>query len=217
MTDFAKRRHMMVDTQVRPSDVTKYPILEAMLRIPREAFVPHDRTEAAYVGENLAIGPRRVMLEPRTLAKMMDAVNIQNSDLVLDIGCGYGYSSAVIAEIAEAVIAVEEDPALATEAEDRLAEHGIDNVAVVTGPLSEGAAQHGPYGAIFVQGAVEEVHADILAQLKEGGRIVAIFAEGELGVVRIGFQIDGRVSWRFSFNAGAPIVPGFEKLVEFAL
>lgn len=217
MPDFAERRKMMVDTQVRPSDVTKYPIIEAMLRIPREAFVPYDRVEAAYVGENLPLGDNRVLLEARTLAKMLDAVNLKNSDLVLDLGCGFGYSSAVMAEIAEAVIAVEEDSAMASDAEDRLGEHGIDNVAVVTGPLNEGAPQHGPYDAIFLQGAVEDISDTILSQLKDGGRIMAVFAEGALGVARIGYMIDGRVSWRFSFNAGAPVLSGFEHPVEFAL
>ena len=104
MTDFATRRRMMVDTQVRPSDVTKFPIIDAMLRIPREAFVPDAEKEAAYAGRNVRLAENRVVLEPRTLAKMLDAVNIDNDDLVLDIGAGFGYSSAVIARIAEAVV-----------------------------------------------------------------------------------------------------------------
>ena len=100
MTDFSNRRIMMVDTQVRPSDVTKFPIIEAMLAIPREAYVPAAAREAAYMGENLTIGAGRVMLEPRTLAKILDALDIQPTDLVLDVGCGLGYSSAVIARFA---------------------------------------------------------------------------------------------------------------------
>lgn len=217
MTDYKNRRTMMVDTQVRPSDVTKFPIINAMLRVPREEFVPDGMKEAAYVGENLGIGGARVLLEPRTLAKMLDAINLQNSDLVLDLGCGYGYSSAVIAEIAEAVVAVEEDAAMAAEAQTRLSEQGFDNVAVIAGPLAQGTAKHGPYDAIIVEGAVEVVGETLLSQLKEGGRIIAVFAEGALGVVRIGFKINGNVSWRFAFNASAPVLPGFERPVEFAL
>ncbi len=217
MTDFAARRMMMVDTQVRTADVTKFPIIDAMLSVPREQFVPREQVEAAYVSENIRIAPHRVVLEPRTLGKLLDAINVESNDLVLDIGIGYGYSSAVIASMAEAVIGVEEDASLANEAQSLLSEHGADNVLVHTGPLTEGAAQHGPYDAIIVQGSVEELPPALIDQLKEGGRIGCVFMEGALGVVRIGYKIDGEMSWRYAFNASAPVLPGFEKETTFAL
>lgn len=120
MTDFAQRRTMMVDTQVRPNDVTSYPVIEAMLNVPREQFVPDSRRDVAYAGENLELAPGRVLLEPRTLGKMIDILDLQNSDLVLDIGSGFGYSAAIIARIAEAVVAVEDDPEMATQAEAQI-------------------------------------------------------------------------------------------------
>ncbi len=217
MTDFAARRTMMVDTQVRPNDVTKFPIIEAMLAVPREAFVPGPQREAAYVGDNIDIGGGREMLEPRTLAKMLDALDIQAGDLVLDIGCGLGYSAAVIARIAEAVVAVEEDAGLAQQAEQRLAEAGVDNAAVIEAPLAAGAAKHGPYDAIVIEGAAETVPQAILDQLKEGGRIACLFMDGALGLCRIGHKSEGRVTWRFTFNASAPILPGFEARRAFTL
>ncbi|PWR02281.1 protein-L-isoaspartate O-methyltransferase [Meridianimarinicoccus roseus] len=217
MPDFKTRRLMMVDTQVRPSDVTKFPIIDAMLKVPRELYVPNEKTEAAYMGENLPLAPRRVLLEPRTLAKMLDALMLRPEDLVLDLGCGYGYSSAVIAEMVEAVVAIEEDPDMAREAERTLAAEGVDNVAVIEAALTEGAPKHGPYDVVVIEGAVEQLGDAILAQLKEGGRIAAIFAEGALGVVRIGYKRNGSVTWRFDFNAGAPVLPGFEKTADFAL
>ena len=217
MTDFAARRTMMVDTQVRPSDVTKFPVIDAMLSVPREQFVPREQVEAAYISENIVLAPGRVMLEPRTLSKMLDVLNITGTELVLDIGAGYGYSSAVVARMAEAVIAVEEDGDLANEAQSILSEQGADNVAVHVGPLTEGAPQHGPYDAILIQGAVEQVPAAIIDQLKDGGRISCVFMEGALGVVRVGYKIDNDMSWRFAFNASAPVLPGFAKEAEFAL
>ncbi|MCR9158427.1 MAG: protein-L-isoaspartate O-methyltransferase [Rhodobacteraceae bacterium] len=217
MTDFAARRTMMVDTQVRPSDVTKFPIIDAMLSVPRELFVPREQAEAAYISENVPIAPGRVVLEPRTLGKLLDAINIEGNELVLDIGAGYGYSSALVARMAEAVIAVEEDETLASEAQTMLAEQGADNVVLHTGPLADGAAQHGPYDAILIQGGVEQIPDSLLDQLKEGGRIGCLFMEGALGVVRIGYKIDGDVTWRFAFNATAPVVPGFEKAAAFTL
>lgn len=216
MQDFATRRAMMVDTQVRPNDVTKFPVIAAMLDIPREEFVPPALREAAYVGENLRIGRDRWLLEPRSFAKILDALDIQPGDLVLDLGCGLGYSAAVIARLAEAVVAVE-DGDLATLAEATLARIGADNAAVVQGPLAEGAARHGPYDAIVIEGGGEQVPEVLLDQLKDGGRIGAIFMTGALGVVRIGRKIDGAVSWRDAFNAAAPVLPDFRREKEFAL
>ena len=216
MTDFAARRVTMVDTQVRPADVTKFPVIDAMLTVPRELFVPEELREAAYVGDNLDLGGGRVMLEPRTLAKMLDALDLQPDDLVLDIGAALGYSSAVAARLAEAVVAVEEDETMARDAQSRLADYGADNVAVHVGPLTGGAPRHGPYDAILVQGGVGELPAALTEQLKEGGRIACLFEEGRLGAVRIGYKIDGGMSWRFAFNAGAPVLPGFERHTEFS-
>ena len=217
MTDFSARRVMMVDSQVRPSDVTKFPIIEAMLAIPREAFVPAAAREAAYMGENLPFAPGRVMLEPRTLAKMLDALDIQPTDVVLDLGSGLGYSTAVIARFADAVVAVEDTEAMAAAAQNVLAAQGVDNAAVIVGPLAAGAAKHGPYDVITVQGGVETVPEVLLAQLKDGGRIACVFMEGALGIVRIGFKSGGLVTWRFGLNAGAPVLPGFAAVRAFAL
>jgi len=216
MQDFATRRTMMVDSQVRPSDVTKYPIIEAMLAIPREAFVPAAKRETAYMGENLELAPGRVVLEARTLAKMLEMLDIQPTDLVLDIGCGLGYSAAVIARMAEAVVAVEE-AAFADAAQANLSEIGADNVAVITGALAAGAAKHGPYDAIIIEGGIEELPQALLAQLKEGGRIGCLFMQGALGVARIGRKDEGVVGWRDMFNASAPVIGGFEKARGFAL
>jgi protein-L-isoaspartate(D-aspartate) O-methyltransferase len=217
VTDYTARRTMMVDTQVRPSDVTKFPIIDAMLDTPREAFVPSGMKEAAYVGENLAVGNGRVMLEPRTLAKMLDALSIEPSDIVLDLGCALGYSTAVIARLAEFVVAVEDNEAAAEEAQSILSAQGVDNAAVMTAALADGVEKSGPYDIIILQGAVEVVPDTLLAQLREGGRIAAIFAEGALGVVRVGHKRDGQVSWRFAFNAGAPLLAGFARASDFAL
>lgn len=217
MTEFASRRVMMVDTQVRPSDVTKFPIIEAMLAIPREVYVPNEKREAAYVGENLEIAPGRVVLDPRTLAKMLDALDIQPSELVLDVGCGLGYSAAVIAQLADTVVAVEEDEGLAAEAQRLLSEEGVDNAVVVTGALTAGAAKHGPYDVITIEGGVETVPEALTGQLKDGGRIAAVFVEGALGTVRIGHKRDGHLIWRFAFNAAAPVLPGFSARRGFVL
>ena len=217
MTDYTTLRTMMVDTQVRPQDVTKFPVIEAMLSVPREKFVPDEKTDAAYVGENITLDTGRVLLEPRTLAKMLDALDLGKDDLVLDIGSGLGYSAAVIARMAEAVVANEDDDTRVEEAQAILAELGADNVILHKGPLTKGAAEHGPYDVITVQGAVEHLPDGLTDQLKEGGRMACLFMEGALGTVRVGYKIDGEMNWRFAFNAGAPVLPGFEAHRAFAL
>lgn len=216
MSDFAARRVMMVDNQIRPSDVTKYPVIAAMLAVPREAYVPADRREAAYVGENLAIGGGRTMVEPRTLAKLLDALNIQRDELVLNIGAGLGYSAAVIARMAEAVVAVEEE-GLAAEAQAALGDQRVDNVAVIAGALTSGAAKHAPYDVIFIEGGIEVLPDALVTQLKQGGRIGCLFMEGALGTARIGTKLGDGIVWRDAFNAAAPVLPGFERKAEFAL
>jgi protein-L-isoaspartate(D-aspartate) O-methyltransferase len=217
MTDFAARRVMMVDTQVRPSDVTKFPIIAAMLATPREAFVPTALRETAYMGEPLHIGEGRVMLDARVLAKLLDALDIQPNELVMDIGCGYGYSSAIIARLSEAVIAIESNEAMAAEAQKRLVAEQADNVAVIAGPLAAGNAKNAPFDVIVLQGGVEQVPEPLLAQLKDGGRIAAIFMQGPLGVAKIGYKSDTVVTWRFAFNAAMPVLDGFGKVAEFSL
>lgn len=217
MTDFTSHRTTMVDTQVRPSDVTKFPILEAMLSVPREAYVPDANREAAYADEPVDLGQGRVMVEPRTLAKLLEGLDIQPNEVVLQIGCGLGYSTAIMARMSEFVVAVEPDETMATEAQNILSEHGVDNVAVISGTLSAGAAKHGPYDVILIEGAIETLPAEIASQLKSGGRIACLFAEGVLGVARIGHKSDDSISWQYLFNAGAPIVPGFEAPTGFVL
>jgi len=217
MSEFASRRVTMVDTQVRPSDVTKFPIIAAMLAIRREAFVPDALRDAAYVGENLDLGAGRVLLEPRTLAKLLDALDLQPTEMVLDIGCGYGYSTAVVAKLAEAVIAVESDETMAAEAQRRLATEGVDNAVVRAGPLDCGAARHGPYDAAILQGGVEVIAPQLLDQIRDGGRIAAIFMEGALGKAMIGYKLNGHITWRFAFNATAPVLVGFAAPRRFVL
>lgn len=217
MTDFAAARTAMVDCQIRPSDVTRYPIIEAMLSIPREEFVPAAARNVAYVGEHVHFSKDRVVLDPRVMGKMLDAVAVNSGELVLDVGCGLGYSAAVIGWMAEAVIAVEEDEALAADAARLLAENDVMNVIVEQAPLVDGAPVHGPYDVIVIEGGIETLPEGIESQLKTGGRIAAIFVEGALGQCRIGRKTPNGISWRRAFDATAPVMPGFttEKSFEF--
>jgi protein-L-isoaspartate(D-aspartate) O-methyltransferase len=215
MIDYARAREMMVDAQVRTADVTRYPIIAAMLEIPREDFVPAPLKPVAYLGEHVPLAPGRVLLDPRVFAKMLDALSVGTADLVLDVGCGLGYSAAVLARMAEAVIALEEDAAMARDAEGLLAGLGIDTAVVETGRLADGVPAHGPFDAIMIEGAVERLPDALARQLKPGGRIAAIFVDGMAGHARIGIRSGDGLSWRYAFDASAPVLPGFAATKAF--
>lgn len=213
MSDFHTRRITMVDTQVRPQDVTKFPIIAAMLAVAREDFVPQAAREAAYVGGNIPLGARRVVLEARSLAKLLDALDVVPGDKVLCLGAGYGYAAAVLAEMGADVVAVEEDTTMAAAATQSLQ----GQAKVVNAALAKGSVADGPYDVILLEGGAEAFPAALEAQVKEGGRLGAIFMEGALGVARIGHKRDGKVTWRYAFNATAPVAPGFEAVRAFVL
>ena len=215
MADFAARRRTMVDTQIRPSDVTSFPILDAMLNVPREAFLPDAARDLAYVGGPVSIAPGRQLMEPRSIAKTLEALDVTPADLVLEIAPGMGYTTALLARLAEAVVAVEEDAGLARDAEAALSAQEVHNAAVLTGPLVAGSPKNGPYDVIVAFGGVEEMPEALIDQLKEGGRIAAVFMQGPLGELRLGIKRHGNVSWRMAFNATAPVLPGFARAPGF--
>ncbi|MEM9796546.1 MAG: protein-L-isoaspartate O-methyltransferase [Pseudomonadota bacterium] len=217
MTGSNALRTMMVDTQIRPSDVTKFPIIAAMLDVEREAFVPQSAQSVAYMDAPVRLVDGREMMEARTFAKLLDALDVALDDQVLIIGGGLGYSAAVLARMAESVVMVEEDAGLAEDAEAALATQDVTNAVVLQSPLVDGAAKAGPYDVILIEGGVEEVPDALLDQLHDAGRIAALFQTGQLGEARIGHRIEGRVSWRFAFNAAAPVLPGFAAQRGFTL
>lgn len=210
MIDFAAARTAMVDCQVRPSDVTRYPIIAAMLDIAREKYVPNTATTIAYIDENIDLGAGRTMLAPRTLAKMLDAVQPDGSELVLHIGAGLGYGSALLSRLTQAVIAVEENAEFAAAAAAQLSADGEDTVIIEEGSLAAGSAVHGPYDLIFIEGAVEEIPTALTEQLSEHGKIIMLRTEGPLCFAEIGVRGANGFSTRRLFDANAPVLPGFE-------
>ena len=209
-TDFKISRIAMVDCQIRPADVTHYNIIEAMLKVPREVFFPENLRGIAYTGEHIRLIDDRYALDPRIIAKILNLVNLNGSDLVLNVGGCYGYLANLVSYFVEAVVMIEE-PDFAKNAERILVEQPIDNVMVKSGILAEGANAFGPYDAVIIEGGVDFVPESIINQLKLGGRIVAIFMNGVVGECRLGFRTGDGVNWRFGFNAAAPILKGFRK------
>ncbi|MEM7529964.1 MAG: protein-L-isoaspartate O-methyltransferase [Pseudomonadota bacterium] len=215
MSDFAAARRAMVDTQVRPADVTRYGIIEAMMWAPRERFVPTASRDIAYAELEVPVGSDRSLLAPRTFAKMLEAAAIGPADLVLDLAPATGYSTAVIARLAVAVVAIEPDKALAAQAQNELEALEVMNAALSVGSPAEGDAPHGPYDVIFLNGAVEDLPSALTDQLKEGGRLVAVFNDGPVGRVKVVTRAGSGLSERWAFDATAPLIGGFERSRAF--
>ncbi|RIK85104.1 MAG: protein-L-isoaspartate O-methyltransferase [Hyphomicrobiales bacterium] len=216
--DFQDLRVRMVDGQLRTTDVTDDAILSAMLEIPREEFVPARRRPLAYIDEDIEIArgrPGRFLMRASPFAKLVQLAGVRPGDLVLDIGCGPGYSSAVLARIAGFVVALESDSALAGEAGSRLAALGCENVSVIEGPLPAGHAAQAPYDVILIEGAVDEVPAALTEQLKDGGRLVAVVGEGNSGRATLWLKEDGLVSSRPAFNAAVRPLDAFKRVPVF--
>ena len=220
MSDMSVARAHMVEGQVRTSDVTDKRITGIMGRLERERFVPAEKRALAYADLCVEVKPGRFLMDPRSLAKLMQLAEIQQGDRVLDVACATGYSTAVLCQMSADVVALEEDEELAKFAAPVLRTcDKLGRVFGVVGPLKDGAPTQAPFDVIFVNGSVADVprawpHAWV-QQLKEGGRLVVIIADGPLGKAHFCVRKGASLSCRVAFNATVPLLPGFERSQSF--
>jgi protein-L-isoaspartate(D-aspartate) O-methyltransferase len=221
MSELDAARKTMVESQVMTSGVTDKQVLAAMESVPRERFVPDAKRTLAYLGDDLCIkdatdnSPSRFLMDPRVLGKLAELAAPVPTDLVLDIGPATGYSTALLAQLADTVVAIECDSELAERASATLLELGVDNAAVIVGPLEEGNTKQGPFDVIFLNGSVPSVPNGLLEQLKDGGRLVAVVSEGNVGKARIYTKSGENSAHRDSFDAGIHALPGFDVAKTF--
>jgi protein-L-isoaspartate(D-aspartate) O-methyltransferase len=217
MNDYAAARLNMVESQLRPNRVTDLRVLGAFLDLPRELFVPERLRGVAYVDEDVPLGGGRYVMEPMVMARLVQLAAIKSTDSVLEIGTGTGYGAAVLAQLADAVIALESDPQLAQTAEAALRRLDILNAGVVTGAFTEGHPAMAPYDVILLNGAAERVPPRVIEQLAEGGRLVGVIAPpGEPGRATLITRVSGAFSRRIDFDASTPILPGLQLEPGFA-
>jgi len=220
--DFAQARHNMVVSQINPQSVTDKALLDALDEVPRERFVPAATRDIAYMDKELSLGisatdgRERAMMMPVAFAQLVALAEIKSTDLVLVIGCATGYSAAVIAKLAGSVVALEINEALAAQANETLVELGIDNAAVVSGPLNEGCKNEAPYDVIFLDGSLSHIGDNLVAQLNDGGRLVAIVSQNGVGKAHLVIKNGDIISDRIDFDANAPELPGFQTAEVFS-
>jgi len=219
MTDFASARQKMVDGQVRPNGFTDQRLIEAMLSVPREVFVPESSRKLAYLDLDLDVsagqGPKRFMLKPAVLGRLLQAAEITPSSRVLVAGCATGYTAAVVGRLAAEVVATEADPVLAVAAQAALKASGANNVTLLQAPVTAGAPGHAPYDLIILDGATAITPNTLYDQLKMGGRLLGIFAVSQPPRAEVVTRSPSDFGHRPLFDAYAGILPGLERPAEF--
>jgi protein-L-isoaspartate(D-aspartate) O-methyltransferase len=225
MADFALQRLAMVESQIRPNEVTDRRVIAAMLALPRERFVPSHLRDVAYIDEALEVfpstdgAPARFLLAPMVLARLAQLASVEPEDTILDVGCSTGYSTAVLAGLGRSVIGLEPEPELVEAARIALRELKIDNAEIVTGALADGHPGSGPYDVVLLNGSVPEVPASLLAQLTEGGRLVTVIGcsptNPSQGKAYLFVKVVGEASGVPHFDAGAQPLPGFAREAAF--
>ena len=217
MPDFAELRRTMVDTQLRPCNVSGSLLLRAFLTIARELFVTEADQAVAYCDDCLELGQGRFMLPPSLLGQLIQALDPKVNENILTIGCGTGYAATILGYLSKQVTALEDNDSMARAAEQNLSQCNSCNVQVVVGPVTKGWAADAPYDAILIEGAVPEVPAALFKQLTEQGRIVVILqhSENKLGTAYL-FQRQGEgISKRQLFKAACPTLQEFSATPEF--
>lgn len=208
--DYVTARRTMMENQIRTNRITDPLVIAALNELPREAFLPEALRGIAYVDEDIPIGGGRVLMEPLTIALLLQTAEITTTDVVLDVGAGVGYTAAAAARMASTVIALESDADLAARAREILAALDLPTVSVVEGALPAGYPIHAPYDVILFGGAIPAVPDAIFGQLAEGGRLVAVIGgEKAMGKGTVFMKTGGIVSPRVVFDAGIPVLLEF--------
>ena len=215
--NFDAARETMVESQIRTADVTDLDVLAAFRRVPRERFVPSSKMALAYGDAVVKYDNGRVLLRPRDLAKLIQAADIKPHEVVLDIASARGYSTAILARVAETVVGLETDDDAVDRATGILTDTNVLNAAIVKGELKRGAPEHGPFDVILVNGSVHEVPGAWFSQLSNGGRLAVIVKSGPVGRATIFTKSGDVIGDRVVFDANAPFLSGFEPVKAFAL
>jgi protein-L-isoaspartate(D-aspartate) O-methyltransferase len=217
MQNFDVARENMIQGQLRPNGIEAPALLQALQAVPREKFVPRHLQRIAYVDEDVEIAKGRYLPEPVILARLLQALDIAEGEIALDIGCGSGYSTALLGQMTATVVALESDKGLAAEADRLLRELDICNTVVIEqADIAAGFDKQAPYNVMLINGSVPEVPADLMNQLADGGRLATVLSKrGHMGSAVLITRTGDNFSTRVLFDAATPPMPGFQKAETF--
>lgn len=211
-TGFEARRTHMVDSQIRVNQVTNEAVIDAIEATPREAFVPEEFRGVAYMDDDIALAHGRCVMEPRVLARMIQALNPAQNSHALVVGAGSGYATAVLSRLTQTVVAEESAADLAEVAGQVFEAEGFTNVVIEQGELMQAAAEHGPFDIILFGGSIAQVPANLVDLLEEGGRAMAVVsAAGEgYGSATLFTKFGSHLGQVSVFDAAIPALPEFD-------
>jgi protein-L-isoaspartate(D-aspartate) O-methyltransferase len=215
--NYAVARQHMVDSQIRTNKVTDERLIETIRALPRELFVPEALRARSYLDDDVELAPGRFLMEPMVAARLIQTAEVKPTDMALVVGAASGYAAALLSRLANTVVALESDALLAQRAGAAFSELGIDNVAIVEGPLAAGCGKHAPYDVIYLDGAVEALPQALVDQLGENGRMVGVMIEQGVGRAMLWLKSGGTVSRRVLFDANVTLLPGFKTPGRFVL
>jgi len=210
---FDTMRHSMVASQLRTNAVSDMRVVTAMARVPRESFAPEAVKDLAYRDTSVPLGRGRSLNVPIATGRLLNQAEIQPTDSVLLIGAATGYTAAVLSELAEKVVAVEQDSELAAIARTGLA--GYANVTLVEGTLSEGHVAGAPYDVVVIDGAVEQVPPALVAQLRVGGRVATGLSDHGITRLAAGRKSAGGFGLTNFADIDCVELPGFGRARSF--
>ena len=205
----------MVEGQIKPLSNISPNILEALYSIDRKDYTPIELRKFSYIEKNILIGKNRYLPKAAITAKLLSALEIENTETILIISSTMGYSAALASKIAETVICIEQDAELLNLSEKIAIENSMNNIVFIKNELDKGYPDQGPYSCILIEGAIEEEPKKILDQLTEGGRLVTILNNNENGSAIKYSRINGQIISQFLFNMDAPLLDSFKKSKKF--
>ena len=171
---YKRARENMLAGQLIPNQINDPRLLDAMGKVAREQFLPERLRGRAYADETIYIDANTLIFPPRIFAKLLLAAELKETDFVLDIKSGSGYSAAVIANMTQAVVALENDSSLCETAQQILLDAEVDNVAVLNQPPEDGLPSQGPFDVIFIENVVSHIPEKLLSQLANNGRLICV-------------------------------------------
>lgn len=183
--DFNLARHVMLDQQIRPWEVTDERVLEACARSPREDYVPERYRALAFADMAIPLDHGQEMMTPKLEARLLQALELEVTDKVLEIGTGSGYVTSLLALLAAHVYSVEIVPEFTAAADKVLASHELLNVTLETGDGARGWSGHAPYDAILITGSTPILPEAFARSLAPGGRLIAIVGRSPVMDVRL--------------------------------